>query len=395
MGYLRSTLKNMRRRKLRSSLTILGVVVGMLTLTMFGAFSQRMNMLVSGSLDSATSSVTVVPKGGSSMEAATGRTNGQYIDGATVTKIAAVSGVKRVTEVVDVPLKKNAGDKGPFSSSTIEGLDLEHGYPALADAQNWSLSSGRDLKAGDKKVVVIGSSVASDLGKTTGERLTIRGEKYKIVGVLNQTMSTPDNRVYLSLSKARQILAADDPQLETTAVATSVLAVPKSGVDIDKLATRIDKAVPDVQVYSPADMEQQASSQMSLFNLIVYGIAFISLVVGGLSVINTMYMSVSERTREIGIKKAVGARTGDILREHLVESAVVGLAGATLGLLGGWLITSLVNNLTASSGNVLFAVTPILAAAVLGIGLAIGTLAGILPALKAARLDPVIALRSE
>jgi putative ABC transport system permease protein len=397
MGNLRLVLKNMRRRKLRSALTILGVVVGMLTLTVFGAFSQRMNILVNGTVDSASSWVTVYPQGGNSQQAASGRTNGQYIDAAQVKKITAVKGVKRVTQIVEVSYKKSSGGDPLSSSQTVEGIDLKYGYPALADAQKWSLSSGRELKASDayNKVVVIGSSVASNLGKTTGDHLTIRGVKYKVVGVLNQTMSTPDTRLYTALGNARSVLASDNPLLKTSQLSSSVLAVPKSGTGVNALATRIDNAVSGLQVYSPSAMKQEASSQTSTLNLIVYGIAIISLVVGTLSVVNTMYMSVSERTREIGIKKAVGARVGDIMREHLLEASVVGLAGAAAGLLGGWAVTAIVNAATTSSGRVLFAMTPQLAVAVLVIGLVIGTLAGIFPALKAARLDPVIALRAE
>ena len=244
-------------------------------------------------------------------------------------------------------------------------------------------------------MVVIGSSVASNLGKTTGDRLTIRGAKYKVVGVLNQTMSTPDTRLYTAIGNARSVLASDNPLLKTSQLSSSVLAVPKSGTGVNALATRIDSAVAGLKVYSPSAMKQEASSQTSTLNLIVYGIAIISLVVGTLSVVNTMYMSVSERTREIGIKKAVGARVGDILREHLLEASMVGLVGAAAGLLGGWAITEIVNAATTASGRVLFAMTPQLAVAVLVIGLVIGTLAGIFPALKAARLDPVIALRAD
>jgi putative ABC transport system permease protein len=302
MKLLRSILQTMSRRKLRTSLTILGVVVGMLTLTIFGAFAQRMNILVSGTVDSAVSAVTISPAGGDSLDAQTG----QYLDQRTIAQISDVAGVKRVAQIVELPLKKDAGGGPPVNQQTIEGIGPGADYAALADAQNWSLSSGSGLKAGDRDVVVLGSSLATDLGKTAGDSVMIRGETFTVVGVLNQTMSTPDNRAYMALADARRLLGKDSPLLSTTDVATSVQAYPKSGVDVDTLATRIGKAVPDLTVYSPSELQQQASSQMSLFNSIVYGIAIISLIVGALSVINTMYMSVSERTREIGIKKAVG-----------------------------------------------------------------------------------------
>jgi putative ABC transport system permease protein len=391
MKLLRSILQTMSRRKLRTSLTILGVVVGMLTLTIFGAFAQRMNILVSGTVDSAASAVTIAPVGGHSLDAKTG----QYLDQQTIAQIRDVAGVDRVAQIVELPLERDAGGGPPINQQTVEGIGPGADYAALAEAQSWSLSSGSGLKAGDRNAVVLGSSLATDLGKTAGDSVTIRGEKFTVAGVLNQTMSTPDSRAYMALADARRLLGKDSPLLSTTDVATSAQAYPKSGVNVDTLATRIGKTVPDLTVYSPKELKQQASSQMSLFNSIVYGIAIISLIVGALSVINTMYMSVSERTREIGIKKAVGARTSDILREYLAESAVVGLVGAVLGLLAGWGVTALVNALTASSGSMLFAVTPVLAATVLAIGLTIGAVAGIMPALKAARLDPVIALRSE
>ena len=105
-----------------------------------------MSILVNGTVDSASSWVTVYPQGGNSQQAASGRTNGQYIDAAQVKKIAAVKGVKRVTQIVEVSYKNSGGGDPMSSSQTVEGTDLKYGYPALADAQKWSLSSGRSSR---------------------------------------------------------------------------------------------------------------------------------------------------------------------------------------------------------------------------------------------------------
>ena len=132
----------------------------------------------------------------------------------------------------------------------------------------------------------------------------------------------------------------------------------------------------------------------ALFSLVTLGAALIAILVGGLSVANTMVMAVTERVREIGIKKAVGATTGAILREYIMESAILGLLGGLIGVAAGAAFVSVVNSLTAGQGTTIFALTPRLAiGAVLASGL-LGVVAGLYPAIRAARLDPVRALRS-
>ena len=130
------------------------------------------------------------------------------------------------------------------------------------------------------------------------------------------------------------------------------------------------------------------------FNLIIIGASVIAVIVGGLSVINTMVMTVSERVREIGIKKAVGARTSAILREFMVEATLLGAIGGVLGLGAGALLVTVLNLQTAGSGTSVFLLTPGLLLRSFAFATALGALAGIYPAFRAARLDPVQALRS-
>jgi len=120
----------------------------------------------------------------------------------------------------------------------------------------------------------------------------------------------------------------------------------------------------------------------------------LALVIGGLSVVNTMIMAVTERFREIGLKKAVGAHTGHILREYLAEATLIGLVGGALGYLLGVILTNVINMAGRASNLELFLVTPALTAIALGFSVALGAVAGVIPAFRAARLDPVTALRT-
>jgi putative ABC transport system permease protein len=132
-----------------------------------------------------------------------------------------------------------------------------------------------------------------------------------------------------------------------------------------------------------------------IFNAILIGVAVISLVVGGLSVINTMAMSVTERTREIGIKRAIGGSRLRIIRELVAEAGVIGIIGGTLGLALGAIVVFLANEAGRASGTILFDLTPSTAAFAVGFSTILGMVAGIVPAWSAARLDPVQALRHE
>jgi putative ABC transport system permease protein len=133
----------------------------------------------------------------------------------------------------------------------------------------------------------------------------------------------------------------------------------------------------------------------AIFNAIIIGVAAISLIVGGLSVINTMAMSIAERTREIGVKRAIGGGRSRIVRELVAESALIGFIGGVVGLTLGVLVAVAANEAGRSSGTVLFEPTAWTAFTALAFGTGLGALAGFIPALHAARLDPVTALRHE
>jgi putative ABC transport system permease protein len=167
----------------------------------------------------------------------------------------------------------------------------------------------------------------------------------------------------------------------------------KPGVNLDALAGRINAAVPAVDALKPSTLVSAMRSGAAVFTFMTTAAALLALIIGGLSVVNTMLMSVSERVREIGLKKAVGARTRHILTEFLAEAALIGLIGGVVGYLLGFALTTLLNGSNPSGG--LFLVTPELTALAIGFAVALGAFAGLLPAIRAARMDPVRALRSQ
>ena len=152
---------------------------------------------------------------------------------------------------------------------------------------------------------------------------------------------------------------------------------------------------PNLEVMTGADFDEQIGSATAIFNAILVGIALISLAVGGLSVINTMAMSVAERTREIGIKRAIGGSRRRIVGELVAESALIGFLGGVIGLILGAGVAWLGNELGRESGFLLFLLTPATAVTAVAFSTILGALAGLVPAMHAARLDPVTALRYE
>ena len=178
-------------------------------------------------------------------------------------------------------------------------------------------------------------------------------------------------------------------------LATDITVYPDEGADVEALAARIEADIPNASAMTGAEFDEVVGSSVAIFNAIIVGVALISLIVGGLSVINTMAMSVAERTREIGIKRAIGGSRARIIRELVSEAGLIGLLGGLIGLVLGAVVVYLANELGRSSGTILFHLTPQTAIFAVLFSTILGMVAGIIPAWNAARLDPVAALRYE
>lgn len=381
-------LLNMWRRKARTLLTVLGIVVGIFALTVLGGLSARLNQQVKGARSWFTSSISVVPAGGGLF----GGGNNTYLDLSTVSDIEKVEGVQCAVPGIGVLLE----DTGGFSFGApdlVIGLDLECGPKLL---EQIPLADGRLLEPGDTGKVVLGSTLAEKFNATVGSEVKLRGEPFEVVGIFEPTLSAPDTFAFVSYPEALDLFRAANPFIQKNVDIASVIYVLwQKGIDPEALAGRISGEVPDVRVISPKDAEKQISQFSLIFNAILFGVALIALIVGGLSIINTMIMSVSERTREIGLKKAVGAETYSILFEYLTESAMIGFIGGVIGAGFGVITIVLLNNATSSSNVTVFGLTPMVIIGPVVFGTLLGALAGVFPALRAARLKPVDSLKED
>ncbi len=390
-----SLVRNLIRRKLRTSLTIIGISVGIWALVVMSSMANKIGSLVEGG--SIYFGDKIIVSDASSPAFGLGFTP---IPISIVDMVAAVPGVAVAVPQIQLPLELEASSTGFGIPEFIVG--------AVADADQGretfeiSVAQGRLLVPGDEgaNVVVLGADLARKFDKGIGDTMAIRGSEFEVVGVLEPTLTAPDTTVQMPLATTQILLAMDAPILARQGIgseelATQIVVYPETGADIYALAEAIEDSVAQVQTITGDDFDEEIGSATAIFNAIILGVALISLAVGGLSVINTMAMSVAERTREIGIKRSIGASRGRIVREVVVESSLIGLTGGVIGLVLGAIVVLVANEMGRSSGTILFHLTFGTAAFAVVFSTILGALAGLAPAWTAARLDPVEALRYE
>jgi len=394
-------LRNLSRRKLRSILTISGIVIGIFALTTMGALSERFNQQLNAGVAFYGSNVQV---------AAPDQQRTGLLPISKMDEIKAVDGVEAVFPTYSVLV--NPGTSFSFGGppeTIFNRIPEESAYrrPQI------TIGQGTDLSADANGEVVLGTTLAKEYKKAIGDSIDLPikpndagpdfvNHTFTVVGILNPTGTAPDSYAYISTADAQMLLGDSLPPairqtLDLTQVAPGFTVYGRSDAtldELDQIAVRINAEVAGVKAIKPSVSVNGYKQFASLFTVITTAIGILALVVGGLSVVNTMVMAVSERIREIGLKKAVGARTTDVLREFLAEAAVIGLIGGLIGYGLGAALTLFINAGSFAGSLQLFLLTPKLTVLVIGFAVALGAFAGVLPAIRAARLDPVTALRT-
>lgn len=394
-------LRNLWRRKLRTTLTVSGIVMGIFALTTMGSLAEHFNVLLDGGITYYGKSVQVADANGAGM------LGGGYMTLATLSQVRQVPGVRAAFPTVMVLAKP--GDTNVVSFGVPDYISNYDPGESPYAAFKMSIAEGRWVTGASRGEVVLGTSFANEFHKKVGDTIalpvrpsdaspTFVNHRFTVVGILERTLTAPDNGALVSLNDAQMIQGENLPNAVRTRVdpfqlISGAVVYGTPGLNLDTLADRINAQVPTVKATKPSTLVDSFKSGGAVFTFMTTAAALLALIIGGLAVVNTMIMSVTERVREIGLKKAIGARTSHILREFLSEAALMGLIGGVVGFLLGWAMTLLLN--AGDPGGGLFLITPRLVAISLAFALALGAGAGLLPAVRAARMDPVTALRAQ
>lgn len=389
-------LRDLSRRPVRTTLTIAGIAIGIWALVVFGSMANKIDALVAGGSDYYADKIEI-------SDGSTGAIGGfasAPMSMKTTDLVRKVDGVAAVAPAVMLLMDDQASTitmgVPPMITGTQFGSDEGH------DSFKLNYVEGRALSAADEgtNVTILGSDIARKFSKHAGDTIVLKGATFQVVGILEPTLTAPDQAAAVPLAAAQLLFVKTLPPmfqagLDPTDLVTSMTVYTNPGTDTEALAARIKAEVPGVTTMTGKDFDKQIGSTTSILNSILVGIALISLAVGGLSVINTMAMSIAERTREIGIKRAIGCSRARIVRELVVEAALIGGIGGAIGLALGAVVVLLANEAGRASGTVLFQLTAGTAISAVLYSTILGALAGFVPALHAARLDPVTALRYE
>ena len=390
-----SLLRNLARRKLRTALTVVGITVGIWALVVMTSMATKIQTLIDGNLTYYENKIVVSDANAPAFQF-----------GLTPMPIGIVDQIARVPGVgVAVPqvlLLLDTDDLGSGFGSPDFVLGVAAGADQGREVFERRAAQGRLMVPEDegRMVVVLGADMARKFDKTPGDTFRIRGVGFEVIGVLEPTLTTPDTTAIIPFEAGQALLAGAAPILARTGqeagqLVSRVLVYPEADADVRALSRAIEAGVVQVQATTADDFDQTFGSTVAIFNAIILGVALISLVVGGLSVINTMAMSVAERTREIGIKRSIGASRGSIMGELMTEAAFMGLLGGIIGLAMGAVVVYASNEAGRTSGTILFLLTPWTALFAVAFSTVLGGVAGVVPAWKAAGLDPVDALKYE
>jgi putative ABC transport system permease protein len=396
---VRLALSRIGAGRLRAALTMLGIVIGVASVVALVSVGEGATSGVTAQLQGLGTNLLTVNPGA----ATTGATRGAFGSANTLTladsnAIATLPGIAAVAPQVSVNKLVIAGQKN--TTTTIIGTT--GAFAHVRDYTVWQGSFINDVAVtGGLRVAVLGATTADDLGlgpNDIGSTIGIGGLPFSLVGILQPKGSSglvnEDDQVLIPISTARELFVSGDTVRSIAVSVASADQIDLVTADITSTLRVRHNTTPttdDFSITSQAQLLSTVGSVTGLLTTLLAGIASISLVVGGIGIMNIMLVSVRERTREIGVRKAIGARGLDILAQFLVEALTLSVIGGAVGTVIGIAASAVISQIAGWA----LVVSPLIVVVALGFSLAVGIVFGVWPARQAARLDPIVALRYE
>jgi putative ABC transport system permease protein len=399
---IRLAVQSIRRNKMRAALTMLGIIIGVAAVIVMVAVGSGARSRIRAQINNLGTNMIVVTPGaaqqGGVSQGAQAFPNLSVDDVEKIRREA--QSVSAITPVV-VSRTQVIGGEGNWRT-LINGVDVDY-----QEIRDWTTATGdfftSDDVEGTRKVAVLGATVAENLFPgvdPVGQEVQIRNVPFRISGVLSKKGQTAsgtdsDDVVLIPHTTAKAVVSGRSFMPQILASTESEADLPAAQEEIRVLmreAHRLgDGEADDFTVRNQADLAEAAESSTQVMTMLLAAIASISLLVGGIGIMNIMLVSVTERTREIGIRLAIGARGSDVLTQFLVESIVMGILGGLIGLATGYLGAKLLGHFTGWET----AMSPLVMLIAIAFSAAVGIFFGYYPARKAAALEPIQALRYE
>ncbi len=389
---VRLALSRLRSSRLRAALTMLGVVIGVASVVALVGVGQGTTSSITSRLNALGTNLLTI--------SASGRNGGSST--LTVEDATAIAGIDTIAAVAPEASTEAVVAAGR-TTTTTSIIGTSAAYASVRAYDVWQGTFLTDATVGQSlRVAVLGATVADDLGldaSAIGTEISIGGLPFEVIGILQPKggsgFQDPDNEVLVPIGVVQKYLVSGD------GVRTIGVSVANAG-DIQTARNQITALLEtrhgiaaggtdDFTIFDQAQLLATASSISGTLTLLLGGIASISLIVGGIGIMNIMLVSVRERTREIGIRKALGARARDILSQFLIEALTLSLLGGLIGIALGLAVSALIARYAGWG----FTVDPGTVAMASLFSLVVGVVFGVWPARLAARLDPIAALRYE
>jgi putative ABC transport system permease protein len=398
---MRVALGSLRANPMRSMLTMLGVIIGVAAVITMVALGTGAQSAVESRISALGTNVLTVRQGfGRGAGGARGRSERLAIDDAREIQAKA----RTVTEVVPVSERETQVEYGNVNlSARIIGT-----WANWAEVNNWEIGQGRFMTQaeadGRRRVAVLGSELAKQLFPPSvdpvGAQIRIRGIQFDVIGVFKEKGSgtgfgNPDEQAWIPLSTSQWRVFGSNRLSNIQVQVANDNLITAAMAEIESIVRRTHRLRPDAesdfQISSQTQFLEVLQQSQETFTRLLAGIAAVSLLVGGIGIMNIMLVSVTERTREIGIRKSIGATRGSVQLQFLIEAVVLSCLGGALGIALAWISA---DYFSATYGWTMV-IPPDAVVMSFGFAALIGVVFGFYPAMRASRLDPIEALRYE